>query len=105
MVAQGGIQYSWSKLSLMASFGQQLRRLRRDRRLTQRVLAERLGVDRRTLQRYELGQMFPAPEILAALVEALEVRVEDLFTLAPPLPRDPHGRRAVRPTEPGGEPA
>ena len=87
-VAQGGTPYSWSKLSLLASFGQRLRRLRRDAGLTQCDLAQRLGVDRRSLQRYELGQMFPAPETLVALVQALGLRFEDLFMLVPPMPRD-----------------
>lgn len=82
----------------MASFGQRLRRLRRDRGLTQRDLAERLGVDRRTIQRYELGQIFPVPEILAAIVLALVLRFEDLFALAPPMPREPICRRAVAET-------
>lgn len=82
----------------MASFGQRLRRLRRDRGLIQRDLARRIGVDRRTVQRYELGQIFPVPEILAALVVALDVRFEDLFTLLPPLPRAT-ARRAA-----GGDP-
>ncbi|MEP7010487.1 MAG: helix-turn-helix transcriptional regulator [Acidobacteriota bacterium] len=78
----------------MASFGQRLRRLRRDGGLTQRDLAARLGVDRRTIQRYELGQIFPVPEILAAIVRALNIRFEDLFTLSPPLPREPIRRPA-----------
>ncbi len=78
----------------MASFGQRLRRLRREGGLTQRDLAARLGVDRRTIQRYELGQIFPVPEMLAALVLALRVRFEDLFALSPPLPREPALRRA-----------
>ncbi len=78
----------------MASFGQRLRRLRRDGGLTQRDLAMRLGVDRRTIQRYELGQIFPVPEMLAALVLALGLRFEDLFALSPPLPRDSVRRRA-----------
>jgi transcriptional regulator with XRE-family HTH domain len=87
----------------MASFGQRLRRLRRDRGLTQRDLAERLGVDRRTIQRYELGQIFPVPEILAALVLALGLRFEQLFTLAPPMPREPICRRAIAETDGAAE--
>ncbi len=84
----------------MASFGQRLRRLRRDGGLTQRDLAARLGVDRRTIQRYELGQIFPVPEILATLVLALKIRFEDLFALSPPLPREPIRRQAG--TDPDG---
>lgn len=95
--------YPWSKLSLMASFGQRLRWLRRDRGLTQRDLATRLSVDRRTIQRYELGQIFPVPEMLAALVLALAIRFEDLFALAPPMPRDPICRRSAAPTLDGAE--
>ena len=93
-VAQGGAAHTWSKVSFMASFGQRLRRLRRDRGLIQRDLAQRIGVDRRTVQRYELGQIFPVPEILTALVLALNIRFEDLFTLAPPMPREPVCRRS-----------
>ncbi len=87
----------------MASFGQRLRRLRRDRGLIQRDLALRIGVDRRTIQRYELGQIFPVPEILAALVRALGLRFEELFTLAPPMPRDPVCRRPLAETAAEGE--
>ncbi len=79
--------YPWSKFSFMTSFGQRLRGLRRDRGIIQRDLAGRIGVDRRTVQRYELGEIFPVPEVLAALVRALGLRFEDLFALSPPMPR------------------
>jgi len=104
-VARNDGIFQWSKLSLMASFGQRLRRLRRDAGLTQRDLATRLGVDRRTIQRYELGQIFPVPETLVALVLALRIRFEDLFALSPPMPREPIRRKAAAGSEDdfGGE--
>jgi hypothetical protein len=37
------------------------------------VSSARLGVDRRTIQRYELGQIYPVSEILAALVLEREI--------------------------------
>ncbi len=77
------------------SFTQRLGQLSRDAKLTQRDLALRLDVDRRTHQRYELGQIFPFPETLVALVTILGLRFEVLFTLAPPMPLDLPVRRAV----------
>ena len=58
----------------------QLRAWRLRRFLTQKELAERVGVPYQTVQRWESGQMFPRPGSLRRLCEALEVGPDQLLT-------------------------
>ena len=56
-----------------------LRELRRRRLLTQKELADRLGVRYQTVQLWESGQRYPRPSAQRRLCEALEVTPEDLL--------------------------
>ena len=61
-------------------FGQQLGDWRRRRLLTQRGLANRLGVSSSTVQWWELGHSVPRPTHQSGLVEALGLSPDELFT-------------------------
>ena len=59
--------------------GQRLRALRRDRDLTQEQLAERAGVDSKTISRAENGHFNIGVDLISALARALEVPTWRLF--------------------------
>ena len=58
----------------------QLRAWRLRQFLTQKQLAERVGVPYQTIQRWESGQSFPRPGHLQRLCAALDVTVDELLT-------------------------
>lgn len=59
--------------------GQRLRALRRDRDLTQEQLAERAGVDSKTISRAENGHFNIGVDLIGALARALGVPTWRLF--------------------------
>jgi transcriptional regulator with XRE-family HTH domain len=59
---------------------QQLRAWRLRRFLTQKELAEKVGVPYQTIQRWESGGSMPRPSLLKRLCEALEVTPDELLT-------------------------
>ena len=80
-----------------ASFAQQLRRLRRERGLTQEELARRLGLSQSTIRSYEAGYGRPSPRRLPELARALAMPEGELARLLPPrLTADTPFGRAVR---------
>ncbi len=56
-----------------ATFGLKLRRLRLERGLTARALAESAGIARSSVNRYEAGQAEPKPATIARLARSLRV--------------------------------
>ena len=58
-----------------------LRAWRTRRFLTQKGLAEKVGVPYQTVQRWESGQSFPRPRHLQQLCAALEVTPDELLTV------------------------
>jgi transcriptional regulator with XRE-family HTH domain len=60
---------------LAKEFGKQLRRIREDRFLSQRQLAEGIGIEIAQVSRYERGVFFPNVETLIHLAEFLRVSV------------------------------
>ncbi len=56
-----------------------LRELRRRRLLTQKELADRLGVRYQTVQLWESGQRYPRPSAQRRLCDVLEVTPEELL--------------------------
>ncbi len=60
------------------TFGEQLRRLREQRGWTQAQLAERAGVDRVSIARYETAARAPDFETACRLADALGVKLERL---------------------------
>lgn len=59
-----------------------LRALRERHALSQRALAERSGVDHKTVSAAETGRRAPQPRTLRALAEALDVEPEELWMTA-----------------------
>jgi transcriptional regulator with XRE-family HTH domain len=59
--------------------GENLRAWRRARGLSQRALAERVGISARMLSLYERGARTPDGETLCALADALNISVSALF--------------------------
>ncbi|WP_195267676.1 helix-turn-helix transcriptional regulator [Eubacterium sp. 1001713B170207_170306_E7] len=60
-------------------FGENLRRIRRDRQLSQEELAERLKVSRQAVSKWEQGSGYPEVEKLLLLSELLEVSLDHLM--------------------------
>ena len=59
---------------------QELRAWRTRRFLTQKELAEKVGVPYQTVQRWESGESFPRPKHLRQLCAALDVTPDELLT-------------------------
>ncbi len=60
--------------------GANLRGWRRARGLSQRALAERVGISTRTLSLYERGARYPDDKTLHALADALNISPATLLT-------------------------
>ena len=60
--------------------GKLLRLLRKEKNLTQKELAERLGVVPKTVSKWETGRGFPDVSMLSALAEILGVNEKSLIT-------------------------
>lgn len=59
--------------------GYTIKRLRTGRNLTQKELAERVGITERTLAEWERDGSYPSSRHLPALAKALGVNMERLF--------------------------
>ena len=68
----------------------QLRAWRLRRFLTQKQLAEKLGVPYQTVQRWESGRAFPRPSYLGRLCQVLDVAPDQLLT-----PEELEGKEAT----------
>ena len=63
----------------MVEFGNRLRQLRKDRKLTQYQLAELIGVKNSVISFYEVGERVPSPDVLRKLAMALHVSADYLL--------------------------
>lgn len=63
----------------MVEFGQRLRTLRRERNLTQKQLAELIGVQHTIISFWELGDRIPSPSMLVKLACTLHVSTDYLL--------------------------
>jgi transcriptional regulator with XRE-family HTH domain len=74
------------------TFGERLRELRKEKRMTQKELAEKAEIDFTYLSKIETGVMSPPREkTILALAKALEVEgaaLDELFGLAKKIPSD-----------------
>lgn len=59
----------------MNALGEKLRRLRKAQGLTQGELAEKVGVDIKTIVRYETGKNSPKVEILELITKELGAKI------------------------------
>ena len=71
----------------MSDFGSLLRRLRKEKRITQRRMAELVGIDFTYISKIENGTMDPpAEDKIIRMAEVLEVDPEDLIIAANKIP-------------------
>lgn len=64
---------------LLASLGENIRKYRTDKNMTQEFLAESLGDTRQSISKWETGSSDPSTTNLIALARVLEVEVKDLL--------------------------
>lgn len=67
----------------MGSFGYNLKKLRKDKRLSQKNLAEMIGVGQTTIANYENDLRFPNPPVLAQMADILDVSLDALIGRVP----------------------
>lgn len=65
----------------MVEFGERLRKLRKERNLTQRGLASLIGVKNSVISFYEVGDRTPSLEVLIKLSKALHISTDILLGL------------------------
>ncbi len=63
----------------MAEVGKNIKKIRKERNLTQDDLAERLHCTRQTISNYENGKSEPNIALLVEIANVLEVEVNDLI--------------------------
>ncbi len=84
----------------MSEFGSRIRQLRRDKGLTQRDLASKIGLDFTYLSKIETGTLPPPSEAaIARMAEALGTDHEFLLALARKVPADLRRTLQVLPVE------
>lgn len=73
----------------MTTFGEELKQLRTSKRITQRVLAERIGVDFSYISKMENDKLVhsPSENIIRQIAEVLETNADDLIVLANKVPK------------------
>lgn len=69
----------------MAEFGEQLRKAREEKGMTQQTLAEKLYVTRQTVSRWESGDRFPDLVTAKRISQVLEVSISKLFSEEEPV--------------------
>jgi transcriptional regulator with XRE-family HTH domain len=80
---------------VLRPLGEQLRRLRLERKLSQERLAELAGLNYKHIGRIELAKVEPGADVLVRLARALRVPVGDLFETI--TPRDTASSRLTPP--------
>lgn len=56
-----------------------IEKIRKSKNLTQMQLAEKVGVERSTIAKWELGIAMPTAQKLPKIAEVLECTIDDLF--------------------------
>ena len=71
---------------IMVDFGTRLKELRKSAGLTQKQLADRLGITASVVSYYELSERTPSPEVLVKLAGIFHVSVDDMLGITRPQP-------------------
>lgn len=58
-----------------------VRELRERLNLTQKQMAERIGILEQSYQKYELGERFPKPGVIAKICKEFNVDIQDILKL------------------------
>ena len=75
----------------MVEFGEKLRQLRKEKNLTQKQLADLVGLKNSVVSFYEVGERVPSPEIIKKLAAVLHVSADYLLGLERTETVDLHG--------------
>ncbi len=75
-----GGNFNEGNMDFKKAFGEKIKRLRKNRGLTQEQLAEMIEIDPRNLSRIEVGSSFVKAETLEKLLLSLNVTTEELFS-------------------------
>ncbi len=67
-------------MNIKKEFGEKIKRMRKNRNLTQEQLAEMIDISPRNLSGIEVGANFVKAETLEKILTALNVSMEDLFS-------------------------
>lgn len=59
--------------------GENIRKLRRDKALTQKQLADKCGISEITVRRYERGEIIPTLKTLGKIAKALDIHIKELI--------------------------
>ena len=70
------------------TMGQIIRRLRKERNLTQEELAEQLGVTFQAVSKWENAKAAPDVTFLPCMAEVFECSIDDLFSYLPKIKRE-----------------
>lgn len=62
------------------TIAERIRLIRQQRKMSQTDLADKSGVNLKSLSRYELGNSIPAADVLKAIADALEVTADTLLS-------------------------
>ena len=73
---------------VLEQLGARIAQLRRDRGLTQDMLAQRMGVSPQAVSKWERGLAFPNPVWLDELADILGTSIDSLLTGRPPKEKD-----------------
>ncbi len=66
-------------MALKENLGQNIQRLRKQRKITQEQLAEQVGIDPKNISRIENGNNYPTAENLTSIAKALDTEIYELF--------------------------
>jgi len=69
------------KVTLLKAFGENLKRLRKQRRLTQESLGELTGINYKYIGEIERGEKNPTAVVIYKISKALQVPVSEIFSL------------------------
>lgn len=66
-------------MNIKRELGEKVKRIRKNRGLTQEELAEMIDISSRNLSNIEVGANFPKSETLEKILKALNITTQDLF--------------------------
>jgi len=81
------------------SVGQRIKRERRDAEMTQRELADRIGVGVPHVSKVEAGRESPSDDLLVKIADVLEIDAGELLLAAKRVPEDLLEQLAADPAE------
>lgn len=67
-------------MNLRQEIGQRIKRVRKQKNLTQEQLAEIMEISSRNLSNIELGNSFPKPETLEKFLKKMDITTQTLFS-------------------------